>query len=82
MCSLLISISAVGFEIQIGPDSFIRAHGRAIKEEVSRKAEANVAMLEHFAGECEDKGVIYALLDSSSCNVMRLVHEQNCPWFT
>lgn len=53
---------AVGFQIQIGPKSFIGSHVLAIKEEVSRKVEFCVRMLKRSAIECEGKGVIYALL--------------------
>lgn len=52
----------MGFQIQIGPKSFIGAHVRAIKEEVSRKLDTCVKMLKRSAIECEGKEVIYALM--------------------
>ncbi|KAK6131073.1 hypothetical protein DH2020_035181 [Rehmannia glutinosa] len=47
----------MGFHIQIGQKSFIGSHVRAIEEEVSRKVDANVGVLQRSAEECEAKGV-------------------------
>ncbi|KAL7128326.1 hypothetical protein ABFS83_14G308700 [Erythranthe nasuta] len=47
----------LGFRIEIGHGSFIRAHERAFKEEVSRKVDANVDMLKHNAEVCEGSGI-------------------------
>ncbi|KAK6132239.1 hypothetical protein DH2020_034022 [Rehmannia glutinosa] len=46
----------MGFQMQIGPDSFIGTSVRAIKEEVSRMVDAYVGMLHQSAEECEHKG--------------------------
>ncbi|KAK6114969.1 hypothetical protein DH2020_007238 [Rehmannia glutinosa] len=48
----------MGFQMQIGPDSFIGTSVRAIKEEVSRMVDAYVGMLHQSAEECEHKGVV------------------------
>ncbi|KAG8378172.1 hypothetical protein BUALT_Bualt08G0110300 [Buddleja alternifolia] len=47
----------MGFQMQIGPDSFIGTRVRAIKEDVSRKVDVYVGMLQHSAEECEGDGV-------------------------
>lgn len=49
----------MGFQIQVGSKSFVGAHVRAVKEEVSRKIESYVSVLQHSAEECEEKGVLY-----------------------
>ncbi|KAI3464593.1 hypothetical protein Pfo_021256 [Paulownia fortunei] len=48
----------MGFQMQIGPDSFIGTSVRAIKEEVSRMVDAYVGMLQQSAEECESNRVV------------------------
>ncbi|XP_051151022.1 inactive protein kinase SELMODRAFT_444075-like [Andrographis paniculata] len=50
-------MSAVGFQIKIGPESFIGAHARAIEEEVSRKLESYMGMLQQSVEHFQAKGV-------------------------
>ncbi|XP_011069625.1 probable serine/threonine-protein kinase PIX7 [Sesamum indicum] len=47
----------LGFQMQIGPDSFIGTRVRAIKGEVSRMVDALAGMLQRSAEECEGNGV-------------------------
>ncbi|KAL0360306.1 UNVERIFIED_CONTAM: Proline-rich receptor-like protein kinase PERK13 [Sesamum radiatum] len=47
----------LGFQMQIGPDSFIGTRVRAIKGEVSRMVDALAGMLQRTAEECEGNGV-------------------------
>ncbi|KAL3840060.1 hypothetical protein ACJIZ3_024651 [Penstemon smallii] len=51
------ALHPMGFQMQIGSDSFNGTHIRAIKEQVSRKVDACVGMLHHNAEECGDHGV-------------------------
>ncbi|KAH6759159.1 hypothetical protein C2S51_019394 [Perilla frutescens var. frutescens] len=51
-------LCTVGFQMQIGPDSFIGTRVPAIKEEVSRMVDAYVGKLQHSAEECEGSGVL------------------------
>ncbi|KAL2232317.1 UNVERIFIED_CONTAM: Protein NSP-INTERACTING KINASE 3 [Sesamum indicum] len=46
----------LGFQMQIGPDSFIGTRVRAIKGEVSRMVDALAGMLQRSAEECEGNG--------------------------
>ncbi|KAH6783518.1 Transmembrane amino acid transporter family protein [Perilla frutescens var. hirtella] len=54
----LVMALIVGFQMQIGPNSFIGTHVRAIKEEVSIMVDAYVGKLHHSAGECEGSVVV------------------------
>ncbi|XP_051139036.1 inactive protein kinase SELMODRAFT_444075-like isoform X2 [Andrographis paniculata] len=47
----------MGFQMQIGPSSFIGARLQAIKEEVARMVDIFVRMLHHSAEECDADGV-------------------------
>ncbi|KAL8481892.1 hypothetical protein ACS0TY_028146 [Phlomoides rotata] len=48
----------MGFEMQIGRESFIGTRFRAIKEEVSRMVDTYAAILQPTAEECEGSGVV------------------------
>ncbi|XP_057795615.1 serine/threonine-protein kinase PBL34-like isoform X2 [Salvia miltiorrhiza] len=48
----------MGFQMQIGPDSFIGTRVRAIKEEVTRMVDAYAGKLQNSAEECEGSGVV------------------------
>lgn len=74
-CSLSTSMCAVGFKIQVGNKSFVGAHGRAIEEDVSRKVDGYVKLLQHCAVECEEKGVIYISFSSTS-NICSVIDEK------
>lgn len=52
----------VGFEMEISPDSFMGTRVRAIKEQVSRMADAYAGNLHKSAEACEVSGVIFAHL--------------------
>ncbi|XP_073135117.1 proline-rich receptor-like protein kinase PERK12 [Henckelia pumila] len=47
----------MGFQIQIGSNSFVGTHARAIKEDASRKVDAYVGMLQRSVVEFESEGV-------------------------
>ncbi|KZV17353.1 inactive protein kinase [Dorcoceras hygrometricum] len=47
----------MGFQIQIGSNSFVGTHARAIKEDASRKVDAYVGMLRQSVVEFESEGV-------------------------
>lgn len=49
----------MGFQIQIGSNSFVGTHSRAIKEDASRKVDAYVGILERSVVEFESEGVIF-----------------------
>lgn len=55
-------LCTVGFQMQIGPGSFIGTRTRAIKEEASRMVDAYRGKLQHSAEECEGSGVIFAFV--------------------
>lgn len=48
----------VGFEMQLGRESFIGTRFRAIKEQVSRMVDTYAAILHPTAQQCEPTGVI------------------------
>lgn len=54
------SVSAVGFHFLVGPKSFIGSHARAIEEDVSRKVDACLGILQHSAEDFESIEVTYA----------------------
>ncbi|EYU23850.1 hypothetical protein MIMGU_mgv1a023918mg [Erythranthe guttata] len=64
--------------------SFIRAHERAFKEEVSRKVDANVDMLKHNAEECEGSGIdikVKIVVGAPMKNiVLQEIMESNTAW--
>ncbi|KAL8030834.1 hypothetical protein ABFX02_14G312100 [Erythranthe guttata] len=74
----------LGFRIEIGHGSFIRAHERAFKEEVSRKVDANVDMLKHNAEECEGSGIdikVKIVVGAPMKNiVVQEIMESNTTW--
>ncbi|XP_073051713.1 proline-rich receptor-like protein kinase PERK8 [Primulina eburnea] len=47
----------MGFQIQIGSNSFVGTHARAIKEDASRNVDAYVGMLQRSVVEFESEGV-------------------------
>ncbi|KAK4433733.1 Proline-rich receptor-like protein kinase PERK13 [Sesamum alatum] len=74
----------MGFQIQIGPKSFVGAHFRAIKEDVSRKVDEYVCMLRHTAEECEAEGVNIEVKIAAGAPVKKVVVQEivalNATW--
>ncbi|KAL0365925.1 UNVERIFIED_CONTAM: Proline-rich receptor-like protein kinase PERK14 [Sesamum radiatum] len=66
----------VGFPIQIGPESFVGAHFRAIEEDVSRKVDEYVHMLRHTAEECEAEGVNIEVKIAAGAPIKKVVVQE------
>ncbi|KAH6780304.1 hypothetical protein C2S52_011541 [Perilla frutescens var. hirtella] len=66
----------MGFQIQVGNKSFVGAHARAIEEEVSRKVDSYVSMLQHSAEECEEKGVEIQVKIAVGAPLMNILVEE------
>lgn len=50
--------SAVGYRMGVAPENFLGAtHARAVEEEVSKKVDLYVSMLQYSAEECERERV-------------------------
>ncbi|KAK4387349.1 Proline-rich receptor-like protein kinase PERK14 [Sesamum angolense] len=74
----------MGFQIKIGPKSFVGAHFRAIEEDVSRKVDEYVRMLRHTAGECEAEGVNIEVKIAAGAPIKKVVVQEtvalNATW--
>ncbi|XP_020548102.1 probable receptor-like protein kinase At3g17420 isoform X1 [Sesamum indicum] len=66
----------MGFQIQIGPKSFVGAHFRAIEEDVSRKVDEYVHTLQHTAEECEAEGVNIEVNISAGAPIKKVVVQE------
>lgn len=51
----------VGYQLKACPDSFFGTSLRAMEEEVSKKADAYISMLQRSAESCEEGGVMLPL---------------------
>ncbi|KAL0432249.1 UNVERIFIED_CONTAM: Proline-rich receptor-like protein kinase PERK13 [Sesamum latifolium] len=74
----------MGFPIQIGPESFVGAHFRAIEEDVCRKVDEYVHMLRHTAEECEAEGVNIEVKIAAGAPIKKVVVQEivalNATW--
>ncbi|KAL0391787.1 UNVERIFIED_CONTAM: Proline-rich receptor-like protein kinase PERK14 [Sesamum radiatum] len=74
----------MGFQIKIGPKSFVGAHFRAIEEDVSRKVDEYVRMLRDTAEECEAEGVNIEVKVAAGAPIKKVVVQEivalNATW--
>lgn len=60
LCNSLIFLSAVGCNMGVSHENFLGATSeRAVEEEVLKKVDTYVGMLQYSAEECEGEKVIY-----------------------
>jgi hypothetical protein len=67
----------VGYQLRACPESLTGTSIRAMEEEVSKKVDLYVNMLQKSAEKCEDQGVIY-IVNNSCKDLIILYMERRC----